>query len=173
LVLIFNRDRRWLDLSLRNYHPVTLSADTPLLGHATATPPLGVKSSLLTVVGGWVARWEKRGHSRRRCRSLGELQLLSDAPPTESGLVTEGGRTTTGSTQVTGSRPTAAGSVFGYSERTCRMPGIPHLLRADVPPLGAISVTQSGRTATASTYPGCREPLCPWGAIARSIVRLT
>jgi hypothetical protein len=62
--------------------------------------------------------------------------------------VTEGGRTTTGSTQVAGSGPTAAGSGFGYLERTCRMLRTPRLLGADVPPLGAILVPQSERAAT-------------------------
>jgi hypothetical protein len=44
-------------------------------------------------------------------------------------------------------RPERTHRGFGYSEWTCHTLGTPHLLGADVPPLGAISLTQSGRTA--------------------------
>ena len=49
---------------------------------------------------------------------------------------------------VAGSRYTAAGSGFGPLERTFCTLGIPHLLRALTPPLGA---AESGRIAAGSS----------------------
>ena len=95
-----------------------------------------------------------------------------------SAQVAESGRTAAGSGYTTAGNAgvlTTAGSGFGHAERMYHTLGVPHLLGADVPPLGGTLITQSGRTAIGdcqyvSRVLGAVMPLGQYSSLDMNIV---